>query len=280
MLTPTLLPRQEKVKLPEIEEFPSVVSVEAYRDHECAGSILSRWQVLTAASCVPSSNNDSYFVRAGTVHSSIYAGTVHRIHSIKRHPGRQWNSLGYDLAILNLYDPIDLDDKTKKPATLFSKNEKIKTQAVGVTVGWSNLRNLYCNASEEISVFKLQSVELKFVARKECAEIYHKPVCSKTSGKVTCENLNLQEDETCVAVPGNHEALTTTRGDRGGPVYVDGKLAGVMSRWGQTSKDESYSDWPNIITLVAHYRDWIDDSLTPDIHPCAGSMTKAMDAAV
>ncbi len=91
---------------------------------------------------------------------------------------------------------------------------------------------------------QLQSVHVKVVDKAECEKIYE--------GVWT-----YLEDKVCALGKERGKFQTTFGGDSGGPLIIDGKLAGIVSH----GKDYSF-EAPSGYTEVSYYRDWIDDKLT------------------
>ena len=88
--------------------------------HDCAGSIINEWTVVSAAHCfTPSKPPDKWLVLPGA-HDSVlpadlneYDGPTHKIHSL--YVPKKWNSLKlfHDIAILVMDKPFKFNDIVK-----------------------------------------------------------------------------------------------------------------------------------------------------------------------
>lgn len=263
----------QKVGFADIEDFPSVVAIfHMYYTtdppsihHYGSGSIISPNYIITSADCVSQFGPDWYTVRAGTSFENSKKSSDHKIQKIIHHPAYKPGIPAHEIALLKLSEPIELDGKTKKVVKMFESTDKINLLSVAYTAGWGVEKTLGCEGIiNKWTEFAMRSVELKFVSEDDCARIYKKPVCDydRYFGIPQCRDFRPQEGEICAAVPGN-ELQHTSHGDYGGSVFVDGKLVGVTSRWGGEigKNDVDFKLWPNIITTVSHYRDWIDREL-------------------
>ena len=65
-----------------IEEYPYIVSLQGYGDHFCAGVILTKDYILTAAHCAKHLySTENFLVRAGLNHTDE-EGTYHYIQGV------------------------------------------------------------------------------------------------------------------------------------------------------------------------------------------------------
>ena len=88
--------------------------------HDCAGSIINEWTVVSAAHCfTPSKPPDKWLVLPGA-HDSVlpadlteYDGPTHKIHSL--YVPKKWDSLKlfHDIAILVMDKPFKFNDIVK-----------------------------------------------------------------------------------------------------------------------------------------------------------------------
>lgn len=213
----------------------------------CGGSILSSNVILTAAHCVEDDNDTrTYLIRAG---SSInnQGGSVHWIRNFTIHENYTLNhsEYGYDVAMLRLENPIELDNITKKSITIIGPGEKIKDGTEVIVAGWGDTKFSKTPSPTE----KLQQLKMKIVNKTSCAESWN---------NLYIENYNtsykLKESMICAESATDYEYESTCFGDSGGPLVIDNKLVGILSRVASCTS----VPYPNIFTEVSHFSDWID----------------------
>lgn len=225
-----------------IDEFPFLVSLES-QNSSCGGCIISPYHVLTAAHCLEKSKNPgSYLVRAGSFFRHR-GGTKHWVQNFRLHPGyRRLNSTvpENDLAVLQLETPIEFDDQFKGPATLFESDQEVKPGSNGTAPGWG-IRNRKGDYADQ-----LRSVDLVILDKKKCAEPWK-------------DFDGFQKGEIC-GVAAKKKTQSACGGDSGGPLVVDGKVAGIVI-FGDKEVC-STRKYPNVFTEIAHFRKWIDETVS------------------
>lgn len=103
-------------------------------EHNCAGSIINQWIVVSAAHCFPSYVQiDKWLVLPGAhkVKNVLpkdlqdYDGSIHKIHSL--YIPKKWDSemFYHDIAILVMQKPFQFNDKIK-PIKMMGFNEHSK----------------------------------------------------------------------------------------------------------------------------------------------------------
>lgn len=98
-----------------IEQVPYIVNIQKYGYSGCAGSILSPNIILTAAHCVHDGFVGIYKILSGS--SLRNRGIIHNVRKIIVHPGYHWPFYIDDLALLDIFPPIDIN---------FSPNREIR----------------------------------------------------------------------------------------------------------------------------------------------------------
>ena len=103
--------------------------------HDCAGSIINEWTVVSAAHCfTPSKTADKYLVLPGA-HDSVlpadlkdYDGPLHKIHSL--YVPKKWDNrmLFHDIAILVMDKPFKFNDKIK-PIKMMDYDDSYKLRS-------------------------------------------------------------------------------------------------------------------------------------------------------
>lgn len=214
-----------------IEKYPYQVSLEYKGHHVCGGSIINNVTVLTAAHCVDNIAPIDLMVRAG---SSLVEqrGNMYQVANKTVHENftKVDQAYLYDVALLLLEDEIVFDDK-RKDIRLFLKNQEPSVGDVAQVTGWG----LSANQQPQLHV-----VNVSVVNRTVCDEAYNKVVQGVT-------------DHICAGDTGKGSCW----GDDGGPLAIQGKLAGIVS-WGDAC-DKSTN--PGVYTSIGFVREWIDNNL-------------------
>lgn len=195
--------------------------------------------IITAAHCFDENKHpSSYQVRAGSSFREHF-GSIHQVRYITIHENYEENDLNAfsDLAILELENPIELNNRTKKSIETFKLGEPSTNGSVAVTAGWGR-------ATEDgLLPDQLTSIEMSIVDRKSCNDSWR-------FGGI----FEIQQGQICAASANGSQSICS--GDSGGPLVVGGKLAGVTS----TSSDGCKSrPLPNVFTEVAYFNEWIDE---------------------
>lgn len=218
----------------KIEEFPFIVALE-FSDgpsFTCGGSILSSYYVITAAHCVEDESADELQVRAGSSFR-VRRGSVHRIRNFTIHPERYARPKDYDLAILQLIEPIELDGKTKESIPMFESGEESKNGTTATVIGLGCI-----DVNETVAPNQLQSINMTIL------------------DKSTCWSYIVRERRICTLGRSNeNKTRGICSGDSGGPLVIRGRLAGVVSSTNNVTLPI------NIFTEVSRYRKWIDKTM-------------------
>lgn len=177
---------------------------------------------------------ESLTVRAG---SSIMGkgGSVHLVDKIVLHEKYAINEHGIpinDVAVIRVKDPFQFDDK-RRPINLYDVEEESKAGVMAVVTGWGK--------TSQGSPIQLQTVSMPIVSKEICNEAY------KNFG-------GLPKAQICAAYYGEG-GKDACDGDAGGPLTIEGRLAGIVS-WGNGC---AKPDFPGVYTEIAAHRDWIDE---------------------
>lgn len=217
-----------------IESFPYQVSIESYGYQVCGGSIVNTNWVITAGHC---SKEEELTVRSG---SSLreQGGSVHLVDKIVFHPrfGRKNGIPQNDIALLHVKEPFAFG-KTRQPIRLFGAREKVSSGKMANVTGWGKTRTT--------TPENLQSVEVPLIDTDLCRQAYNNSA-----------SMTVPEGYICAAYFGEG-GKNACHGDSGGPLAVDGRLAGIVS-WSYGCAEP---DYPTVYTDVAYYRNWIDKEM-------------------
>lgn len=140
----------------------------------------------------------------------------------------------YDFALLQLDEPLVLNNTTMKAAILPDQNERVRDRVECSTSGWG-LTNV--NALNPSSV--LRSVDVRVVNSAICKLSYSR-IRTIITDQMICAGRWWGGKDAC-------------NGDSGGPLHCSGKLIGVVS-WGYSCGKPFY---PGIYARVPSVRLWI-----------------------
>ncbi|KAL7305315.1 hypothetical protein TKK_0002445 [Trichogramma kaykai] len=219
----------------QIETYPYQVSIQWNNRHNCGGSIISPYWILTAGHCVFEYELAETNVRAGTSYVE-QGGTVHRAAKIIKHSRFGINSHGSaegDIALIKLADPIIYDEQ-HQPIEMFEQDEETAENARAIVSGWGQTPTTWKPS-------QLQAVVVPIISKRTCSDLYYEKFGPLPSGEICALVLGVGGKDACV-------------GDSGGPLAVNQRLAGVVS-WGEGCA-KPYQ--PGVYTEVAFYRNWIE----------------------
>ncbi|XP_022818166.1 uncharacterized protein LOC111350740 [Spodoptera litura] len=234
-----------KGKRSKIRSYPFIVSIHLMGTFACAGSILTKDLVISAASCLQLLHNNRFYrenpsalsIRIG---SDYFArgGEVIGIVETYFHPSYDPKTLANNLVLLRLYKHIKFLRREKKvkrirfdrtPANLATNTEDI------IVIGWgARKKSNVIDQFERMLVAKLDIYQVN-----ECAEIYSPTF---VTDKHFCAGFISAGGGAC-------------NKDVGGPGVVGGTLIGVISFGAPIC---GAVDSPTVFTKLGYYRKWID----------------------
>ena len=209
--------------------------------HFCGGSVIAATWIVTAAHCVARLAPDKVRVVAGS--NTLQPGLPR--HVVKRiivHPSFAPATVDRDIALLELAEPLPMDDRIQAIALLRTGQEKkrlVKDAALAVT-GWG------VTVEDGVAVGSLRVLDVPLVLRRSCNRAL------AYDGAISINMI-------CAGYPtGGRDAC---QGDSGGPLTVDldidGKrtptLAGIVS-WGDGC---AHVDKVGVYTRVAKFTAWV-----------------------
>jgi hypothetical protein len=217
--------------------------------HFCGGTIVNEEWIITASHCLVFDDTElqpvQIRIRAGFTSLSSTEGTYHNVSEIIMHPdyGSTGNDYQFDIALLRLSNPIDLDDPAKAKVGIVTQNDALAgltdPDVMAKVSGWGALS--FNGPSPDI----LQAIEVPIVggtASYPPSQITSDMILAGATGQDACQ------------------------GDSGGPMVVpDGqgwyKIAGVVS-WGVGCGSPGY---PGVYSRVSFFEDWLNQYIvSPD----------------
>ncbi|XP_036334692.1 trypsin zeta-like [Rhagoletis pomonella] len=203
--------------------------------HNCGGSIVSAYTIVTAAHCVIARVASEYQVVAGTNHRRGADGIISVVKEIIMNENYNPSTIDNDIALLVLATPLPINNFTIKPVEL--ADVPSLNGATATVTGWGTL--VQGGSSPNL----LQEVKVPIVSNELCDQDYG------SAGLITDSML-------CAGVRGVG-GKDACQGDSGGPLLVNGKLAGVVS-WGYGCADYRY---PGVYSNVTHLLPWLREKI-------------------
>ncbi|XP_031838673.1 chymotrypsin-2-like [Nomia melanderi] len=212
-------------------QFPYQVSLQTRSTsfHFCGGSILNADYVLTAAHCVESKKVSEIKVVAGTTNldkpyltrnaSSIY-------YHAKYNSSDSWIN---DIALIKV-KPAFVKSSLVSWVPMPTYSDKVKEDDKAVVSGFGRLA--YNGDRTKI----LHWANITIASQTYCKNVWSKKIYNA---------------QLCAYDP--NEVRGHCKGDSGGPLTVNGKLAGIVS-WSKNCADRVY---PSVYTRVSMYLAWI-----------------------
>lgn len=155
-------------------EFPFVVSLRytIYNSHQCGGTIISPYYILTAAHCVPASNASNYNIQFGDANINAEADSLNLEDVIEVIPHEGYNpdnQYEHDIALMRLKNPLYFS-RTISSIELPKQGEPIASGLSATLVGWG------LNATDGLVQDRLQKVDLKTYAAGDCQKLHRKKI--------------------------------------------------------------------------------------------------------
>jgi trypsin len=174
----------------EISQAPYAVQVTIYINRKlsslCGGSIIAPSVILSAAHCVKNSTPKDLLVRAGSKYFNR-GGDLHRVKRFEIHPGYNSSMKDFDISLLFLAKPIQIEKNVMEVVEISKRNESIDDGTFGLVCGWGMTMN--DNESMEL----LRGVVIPTVNRETCQAAYPKLM----NDLKICAGFNIGDRRTC-----------------------------------------------------------------------------------
>ncbi|XP_076173331.1 trypsin 3A1-like, partial [Ptiloglossa arizonensis] len=225
-----------------VYEYPWMVSMSKQGTFYCAGSLITRKHVLTAAHCMEGFDTKSMkLVLADNSRPNLDKhAIVRRVKSVTIHENFHTYTFNNDIAIIEMDQPVDVNGIVRT-ACLPEDKAIDYTGATATVVGWGR------TGEEQPVSDKLRKVNLPILSQEECDEAGYQK--NRITENMFCAGYLEGELDACF-------------GDSGGPLHVKGtnghlEVIGIIS-WGRGCARPKF---PGIYTKVTNYLGWLKDHL-------------------
>ncbi|XP_013149293.1 PREDICTED: trypsin CFT-1-like [Papilio polytes] len=224
-----------------VEKYPIIVQVEHLIglnvfSQMCAGSVLTRRTILSAAHCfdVSPTSQQRYRIRAGSSYRSV-GGIIRQVAIIFNHPTWGLNDYDGDATLLYLESPLEYTDVIKQ-ATIVASGFVAPDNLPITHIGWgmTDFPGDRAEVLQEVNVFSINN--------DLCRERYEASVPPRVvTTNMICAGL--------IDVGGKGPCW----GDSGGPVFFENIVIGIVA-FGEGCANKTT---PGVNTAVSSYTEWI-----------------------
>ena len=236
----------------EQSDYPWVVSLkyQSSKQHFCAGTLIDKQWVLTAAHCVIDQTASKIIATVGEYNlSSNPSTTSTNITKIIIHPAFNEKTFNNDIALLKLSETL-----TQQTVSRLSSLETAQSISVdniiATAIGWGSTI-AYASKGEGQDI----PVSYPSILRQVTLPLLSSQSCSSVMPNIT--------DNMICAGDVNNGGLDSCQGDSGGPLLVESatetvQQIGIVS-FGQGCAQPQTA---GVYTKVSNYQDWIESNIT------------------
>ncbi|CAK9821368.1 Clotting factor G beta subunit [Anthophora retusa] len=225
-----------------VYEYPWIVSMSKQGTFYCAGSLITRRHILTAAHCLEGfEKRNIKLVLADSDRPNIdKSAIIRRIKSVIIHEDFHTYTFNNDIAIIEMDRPVDVNGIVRT-ACLPEDKAIDYTGATATVVGWGRTGETQPVSDE------LRKVNLPILSQEECDQAGYQK--NRITENMFCAGYLEGELDACF-------------GDSGGPLHVKGtfghlEVIGIIS-WGRGCARPNF---PGIYTKLTNYLGWLKDNL-------------------
>ncbi|KAJ8918092.1 hypothetical protein NQ315_011549 [Exocentrus adspersus] len=219
-----------------ITKYPYQVAVEMNNEFKCAGSIIARTWILTAAECLL--YEFPIKVRIGTSFL-LEEGQIFDVQEFINHRDFNQYTGNNDIGLLRLEQPIPLS-KSAQIIRLPDNGKETLDGRMGTVTGWGITKK---NGPKSPI---LRAVDVLVVNLDVCKVVYNDSYWRVSDGML------------CAGPWDGGKGIA--EGDKAGAFVVDSVLVGIAS-W--SSPERAIPEHPGVYTNVGAYRDWITQWYLP-----------------
>ncbi|KAG5887057.1 hypothetical protein JTB14_037854 [Gonioctena quinquepunctata] len=234
----------------EIDDTPYIVSILSYHVHLCAGTILGKNWIITAAHCVINRDSEELMIYAGvmdllSLNTDMQEVTVKKIIIHPNYKHRR-NSIQNDVALLNLDHSLNYTENISPIKLLNLKHLKslIELKEPGMITGWGS-------DEESIVSNTLHTAAVELLSDEECSQ-------NDIAG---CDAFE-PGAHLCNRIENNFKAAGYL--DDGGPLVMRKRLAGLILH-GKHYRDTSCPHISSIYAAIPHCEVFIKNHL-PELY--------------
>lgn len=205
----------------------------------CSGNIISKNWVLSSSLIISPSHISDYRIHAGVDFLDYDdSGSFHQVDRIvmfdKNFTGRVRIP---QVALIHVMEPFEFDE-FRQPIKLFESHEKLTPGKIANISGFGLFR--WSTAGP----LKMEYAEVPIMDFDECNEFYE-----------TIDKQALPEGLVCADYAGNNSSGNAWFSVGGGPLTVDGRLAGLVPSHLKISRNRRD---PKLFFEIAYLRNWIE----------------------